>query len=252
MATSAAQQQRSAAGVPVTDVSEAKDKLSDEVNDVFDVISRRSVAATKKIVSNAVDLGFAQIAQGAGDVVKAAANWLGKTENLNRLVETARKFLARAYEAALKIIGQAGLDLAESKVVNWLKELVENREEKIDAWLEGWYQKAVTQPKVLAMVQESAASLDGHVKAINAVSSLNTNFKKYVDIVDGLMKLMPLLKTAVVAFQQPAAIFGVAVFYVLAFAIVMLTGGAFLDSPKLDVLKRIQGVSDLVSANLKG
>jgi hypothetical protein len=233
----------------IRDVDTGKAELLSSVGSVMFLIPDRSLTLSNKIVKEIFDFGLDTLAKGSGKLIEMAAGFLGQTENLNKLVDLGRRFLKSAYDFAMQLLGKAGLDIIKEKITTWVDDKLQNREQMMATWLKDLYKAEATEKQLQQKIEGSSAGLEKYGSAISSVDALNETYRKCTDALDkGLGAIVYLRGFAFL--KAPEGVATLTGLLLLLMGVVVLTGAALLDSPRVAALKRVQGVSDIVTRDL--
>jgi len=234
-------------GTAPANIDAAREELSNAVEDALTLISERASKTGQKSLEGLVGLGGAELMKAAGAVGMGIAQILGQAEKATRLYNLFRGFALKAYDAIIKLLGQALADTAAKKMVEWLDEFKEGK--KLGELLEKLYETKQTQTELKQLAETSQAELQQFIASIEAVDRLNEAYHRQIELVEKLLRAMEFIKM-VPATALPLGRVLFAAVYIAAGGYVVIAGGDYVDAPRLKLLNRVLGVSQVVQAKL--
>jgi flagellin-specific chaperone FliS len=234
-------------GPALLDLTQARKRLKDTVDDVLATISERAGDTGKTALTGLMGLGAADVAKAAGLVGLDIANVLGQGERVTLLYKVARDFIARVYEALLALLGPA-VQAAVDQVQEWLKEL--NSGLDFNKLMEKLYGTQLTSQDLHQEIDKSEKPPDQFVATSQAVELLEEGYRKQTKLAGKLLtgvKWVGSLSTAIL----PQAKLFLWLAYLLLGGYVVLTGADYVDAEKFRLLDRVPGVRRTVEENLK-
>jgi hypothetical protein len=215
--------------------------LTTMVGDDLSIISSRAAEAAKTAFQKLAAIGLGQVAQAAGSIGLNVANFFGAGEALTRIYQLCRQFAVNAYNALVALVGDKLVEFAGEKVTGWMKEYLSA--DSFSGWLTRQYDVDATAKALEAELTEKPPQLPE--ACVRKLEWLVEQHRKQMELLSKLIKGMDYLRLVPgAATPQGAALFATS--YVLICGYAVFSGADYLDAPRLDVFKRVQGVPSVV------
>lgn len=230
-------------------IDSARIQLSAGITDSLLLISEKAASVAQSSLGGLVGLGAGELAQAVGTLGSNIAGILGQAERISHLYELFRNFIGKVYEALASLVGEALMQKAGRKVVEWLSELKEGK--YIAEIVEALYQTGQTRETLNKLVGESPAPLDQFTSTIQKVAILKDGYGKQAKLAEKLLtglKFIGGLSENVL----PQARLILAAAYIAIGGYVVLAGADYVDSPRIKWMDRVSGVRRTVENDLQG
>ena len=229
-------------------INSARIRLSAGITDSLLLISEKAASVAQSSLGGLVGLGAGELAQAVGTMGSNIAGILVQAERISHLYELFRNFIGKVYEALASLVGEALMQKAGQKVVEWLSELKEGK--YIAEIVEALYQTGPTRETLNKFVGESPAPLDQFTSTIQKVTILKDGYGKQAKLAEKLLtglKFIGGLSENVL----PQARLILAAAYIAIGGYVVLAGADYVDSPRIKWLDRVSGVRRTVENDLQ-
>ena len=226
---------------------EAREVLSETIEDTIDLISKRTATAGQSALTGLFGIGFVQVGQAAGLVGQSFAGAFGQAERLSRLYALCRDFALKAYDSVLALLGPVVARAAGQQVLDWLAQVKEAR--FIGQFLEKIYQTQETQAALLVIVRSSEASGDKFASATAEVNQLGEQYARQTALIEKLLKGLKFLG-GIPAAILPYGTLLLAGAYIAMMAYLVFNGADYLDADRLTLLNRVRGIRQVIETNL--
>lgn len=230
-------------------LASARQGLTQTVDDVLTLISKRASQTGQAALSGLLGIGLVQIGQAAGLIGQNIAQAFGQAETLSRLYQLFRDFAFRAYDSVVALLGPTVAQAAGQRVLEWIDEVKEAK--FFGTLLEKLYETNQTRQELSVEIADSKADLQKFVAARDRVSELVEEYTAQLRLTEKLLKGLKYLGSVPVAILPYGSLLMAAVYIVLC-AYVVLAGADYVDAPHLSSLHRVLGVRQVVEVNLAG
>ena len=235
---------RSASAEGATD---ARTLLADDVAAAFSFIPETAAKTGQNALNGLLALGMKNLAQAAGAVGMDVARYLGVGDWVSRLYQLFQKYVIRAYEAIMALIGNQVAKAMADKVLAWFEEVKAGKE--FERLLNELYQTNETEKTTAKTIQDSKASPEVLAAAAADVTALRSHFEANIDLADKLIKGLGYLAWVHLT-ALPQAQLLMAAGYIAVAAYVILAGGDAVDAPSLKQFDYTPGVVEILKARL--
>ena len=225
----------------------ARLELTNNIQDTMALISDRAARAGQAAFGGLLGLGVGEVAKAAGMVGMDIAQALGQAEKVTRLYNLFRDLLVKAFDALLALVGGQVAKVAGEKVVEWVNQLKEG--ELFESLLQRLYDTKAVDAELGKLVASSQAPLDNFGAAIESVSKLDSTYQQQVSLAEKALKVLKFIGGLPAAVLPQAKLLLAAANIVLG-GYIILAGADMVDSPRLQILKRVPGVREIVIQNL--
>ena len=225
----------------------ARLELTNNIQDTMALISDRAARAGQAAFGGLLGLGVGEVAKAAGMVGMDIAQALGQAEKVTRLYNLFRDLLVKAFDALLALVGGQVAKIAGEKVVEWVNQLKEG--ELLESLLQRLYDTKAVDAELGKLVAASQAPLDNFGAAIESVSKLDSTYQQQVSLAEKALKVLKFIGGLPAAVLPQAKLLLAAANIVLG-GYIILAGADMVDSPRLQILKRVPGVREIVTQNL--
>ena len=227
--------------------TEAREELSEMLEDTIDLISKRTATTGQSALTGLFGIGLVQVGQAAGVVGQSVAGVFGQAEKLSRLYALCRDFALKAYDSVLALLGPVVAKAAGQQVMDWLAQIKEAR--FIGQFLDKIYQTQETQAALILVVRSSEASGDKFASATAEVDQLGEQYARQTALIEKLLKGLKFLG-GIPAAVLPYGTLLLAGAYIAIMAYLVFNGADYLDADRLTLLNRVRGIRQLIEANL--
>lgn len=238
---------RERVGARALSSTEAREALSETLEDTIDLISKRTATAGQSALTGLFGIGLVQVGQAAGLVGQSVAEAFGQAEKLSRLYALCRDFALKAYDSMLALLGPVVARAAGQQVLDWLAQVKEA--EFIGQFLEKLYRTQETQAALLVIVRTSEASGDKFVSATADVDQLGEQYARQTALIEKLLKGLKFLG-GIPAAVLPYGTLLLGGAYIAIMAYLVFNGADYLDADRLAFLNRVQGIRQVIETNL--
>lgn len=245
-AGAASRVERSGDRIPAN-IDVARMELTNSIQDTMTLISDRASKAGQAAFGGLLGLGAGEVARAAGMVGMDIAQALGQAEKVTRLYNLFRDLLVKAYDALLALVGGQVAKIAGEKVVEWVDQLKGG--ELFESLLKKLYDTKAIDDELSKVISSSQAPLEKFGAAIESVGKLDSTYQQQVSLAEKALKMLKFIGGLPAAVLPQAKLLLAAVNIVLG-AYVILAGADMVDSQRLQILKRVPGVREVVLLNL--
>ncbi len=234
-------------GPAPTDVASARSQLVTGADDTLGLISERATRAGQTALTGILSIGLTELASAAAAVGTDLATALGQGAAATQLVARVSGFAAQAGNSITALLGPTLAQTATQQVLTWVDEVRSgSRFAEILA-------RAYDTPATLAEVERLAGAapddLARFAAAIAAVEAMDEAYAAQVALAEKILAKARFL-TLIPAGALPQGRVLLAAIYLGLSGYIVLCGADYADSPRLKLLKRVPGVSGVVSAGL--
>jgi hypothetical protein len=234
-------------GRGTANIDAAKAQLSTAAQDTLDTIVDRAAKTGRSALGGVLGLGAADLANAVGMVGMGIAGALGQADNLSRLYNLCRTFLANAFDALLALVGKSVAQSAASQLLNWFDDL------KQDALFKGLlarlYDTEDTGKEINDLVQKSKAAADRFNTTTDKVKALGDKYSRQLNIAGKIVSGVKFVGALPLKLIPQGAIVLAAIFIILG-SYVVLAGADYADAQHFRRLDRVAGVKEVVTSEL--
>lgn len=246
LGTESEEVQRAKSELPTT-VKAARTRLAGDVETTLMLIRDRAASTGWDALGGVAGIGAGKLAQAAGLVSMDVAEALGQAANLTRLYELVRGFLGQAIDSIKSLLGPTLAKTVGDEVVGWIKGAATGK--KFTLLVGKLYQTEPTAKALTKLAKDSPVGLDKLVAAIQGVDALEAAYRKQIELVGKILKVIKYVGLAPPA-TLPQGQLVLAAVYILIGGYVVLAGGDYVDAQRLKRIDRVPGVRKLVETNL--
>lgn len=224
---------------------DARTQLADDASAAFGFIPKTAASTGQSALNGLLGLGMKNLAQAAGAVGMDIARYLGIGGWVSRLYQLFQRYVVKAYETIIALIGnQVAKEMAD-KVLKWFEEVKAGT--KFEELLNGLYQTEKTKADVAKTIQQSQAGDDSLTGAAADVAALRGRFESNMGLADKLIKGLGYLAWVHLT-ALPQAQLLMAATYIALGAYAILAGGDAVDAPALQRFDYTLGVVEILKA----
>lgn len=235
-----------AVAVPA-DPDAARAQLVTSADDVLGLITGRATKAGQAAVTGILSIGATELASAAAVVGTDLATALGFGAAATKLMERVSAFASQAANSVNALLGPALAQTAAQQVLTWVDEVRSG--EKFAEILAKGYDTPATLAEVQRLASAAAVDPERFGAALTAVDALDEAYAAQVALAEKILAKARFL-SLVPAGALPQGRVLLAAIYLGLSGYVILCGADYVDSPRLSLLQRVRGVSDVVAAGL--
>jgi hypothetical protein len=228
-------------------VEAARAQLVGNTETTLTLIRDRAASTGWEALGGVAGIGAGKLAQAAGLVGMEVAEALGQADKLTRLYELVRGFLGQAIGSIKALLGPTLAQTVGDQAVGWIKDAATGK--KFTQLVEKLCQTEPTAAALAKLAKESPVDREKFVAAIQGVDALEAAYRKQIELVGKILKVMKYVKL-VPAAALPQGQLVLAAVYILVGGYVVLAGGDYVDAQNLKLLDRVPGVRKVVETNL--
>jgi hypothetical protein len=228
-----------------------KDGLAQFATATSKLIAERATNTGVESLGKILELGAFELLKGLELATVDVGAMLGKAEKVSALIQLAKDYIAKAFDALKNLLGSQLFEMAMNLAREQLEKLKTKKEEFTAKAIEKLYETDKTNKAIGDLIGESGATIEKIEAASRGVSQLSEAFEKQVSLIEkfygyvGYAKLLPIAKV-------PQANLVIALVYLLLGGYIIISGADFVDAPNLDVkiLNRVPGVKSVIEITL--
>lgn len=230
-----------------TDAAAGRAQLITGADDALSLITDRATKAGQAAVTGILSIGVTELASAAAAVGTDLATAVGFGAAATQLVQRVSGFAAQAGNTVSALLGPSLAQTATQQVLTWVDEV------RSGGKFAEILAKAYDTPATLAEVQRlaEAASEDParFGVAIAAIDALDEAYAAQVALAEKILAKARFLNL-IPAGALPQGRVLIGAIYLGLSGYIILCGADYADSPRLALLQRVPGVSDVVAARL--
>jgi len=230
-----------------TDIPTARINLSETVTDTLDNILDKASKVADSALSRVIGLNIGQLTEAIGVMGMDIAEILGQGETASNLYNAVRNYFSNAYDTVIELMGQQLSQALGEQAVEWLNQIKDGA--SLSSILEKLYVTQETSEELNHLITNSQGELGQFITAITGVSKLEPAYSQQIRWVEKTLNAVKWFGTVAVA-VIPQGEIAIASFCVLLASYVILLGGDYVDSPKMNHIDRVAGVRRIVETNL--